>query len=64
MWGVDKGDLGGADQRNNVGQRTEENREAATEFGMLDALNKRLAFGRRTNTVSNIQLRASCRRPI
>ena len=38
MWRVDESDLSGADQWDDVGQGTEKDREATTEFDMLDTL--------------------------
>ena len=38
MWWVDESDLRGADQWDNVGQRTQKDREATTEFDMFDTL--------------------------
>jgi hypothetical protein len=38
VWRVDESDLSGADQWNNVGQRTQKDREATTEFDMFDTL--------------------------
>lgn len=38
MWWVDESDLRGTYQWDNVGQRTQEDREATTEFDMFDTL--------------------------
>ena len=44
MWRVDESDLGGTDQWDDVGQGTQKDREATTQFDMFDALVKMLAL--------------------
>jgi hypothetical protein len=38
VWWVDESNLSGADEWDNVGQGTQEDREATTEFDVFDAL--------------------------
>jgi hypothetical protein len=38
VWWVDECDVSGADERDNVGQGTQKDREATTEFDMFDTL--------------------------
>jgi hypothetical protein len=63
MWWVDESNLGGADQGNDVGQRSQKNREAATKFDVFDTLVTCVSFRLGVCMIVNLQVRASCPHP-